>query len=151
MIKISDKIGVSYITLLKKVADDIKGVKSSDPKERDMSTKDWGYWFLAFNQLFDDKNVTIPEGQKLNNYWAGPLNTSYTDPNHVDKWGYYYDGTTNYIINPYVRDNQIMNFKQKVGLETIVSKTFGKPPIYTETNGQFNLIKQIIPMETLKL
>ncbi|GGF87240.1 bifunctional diguanylate cyclase/phosphodiesterase [Paenibacillus abyssi] len=153
LIEIAEKIGVSYITLLARVEDDIKGIKSSDPKERDMSTKDWGYWFTAFEQLFQNNEVTIPEGQKLKNYWSGPMNTSYTDPNHVDKWGYYFDGTTDYIINPYVRDNQIMNFKEKVGPDTIVSKamesnsalleitgfnprTFGKPPIYTETNGQ---------------
>ncbi|MGM0883326.1 MAG: EAL domain-containing protein [Bacillota bacterium] len=151
--EVSNKVGVSYITLLKRVDEDIKGVKSSDPKERNMSTKDWGYWFTAFEQLLDHQNVTIPEGQKLKNYWSGPMNTSYTNPDHVAKWGYYYDGTTNYIINPAVWDSQIMNFKQEVGADSIVTKalesndalleitgfnpqTFGKPPIYTETDGQ---------------
>ncbi|MFC3884516.1 EAL domain-containing protein [Bacillus songklensis] len=151
--EVAEKIEVSYITLLQTVGNDIKGVKSSDPKERDMSTKDWGYWFVAFKQLFQEKHVTIPQGQKLPHYWSGPMNTSYTNPNYIDKWGYYHDGTTNYIINPYVRDNQIMHFQHKVGPEAIVKKalekqnvileitgfnpkTFGRPPIYTETNGQ---------------
>ncbi len=151
--EVAEKVGVSYITLLQEIGDDIKGTKSSDPKEIGMSTKDWGYWFVAFQQLLKDKNVTIPEGQKLPNYWAGPLNTSYTDPDYVDKWGYYHDGTTNYIINPYARDNQIIDFQHKVGPEAIVRKAlekqgvileitgfnperFGKPPIYTETDGQ---------------
>ena len=149
---ISKKIGVSHITLLTKVDDDIKGVKASDPKEIGMSTKSWTYWFTAFNQLLDFKKVSIPEGQKLENYWSGPMNTSYTDPNHVDKWGYYYDGTTDYIISPYVRDEQIIYFKNKVGAESILSsflknndtvleitgfnpRTFGQPPIYTEIDG----------------
>ncbi|TVY11047.1 EAL domain-containing protein [Paenibacillus cremeus] len=152
LVEVANKIGVSHITLMTRVGDDIKGVKSSDPKERDMSTKDWKYWFTAFNQLLDKGNVSISEGQKLKNYWSGPMNTSYTDPNHVDKWGYYYDGTTNYIINPYVRDEQIINFKNQVGAESILEqtkknndtileitgfnpKTFGKPPIYTEIEG----------------
>ncbi|MDF2959394.1 MAG: sensor diguanylate cyclase/phosphodiesterase [Paenibacillus sp.] len=149
---IAAKIGVSHITLLSKADDDIKGIKSTDPKEINMSTKDWKYWFTAFNQLLESKNVTIPEGQKLQNYWSGPINTSYTDPDHVDKWGYYYDGTTNYIISPYERDEQIIHFKNQVGAESIVEqtlknndtileitgfnpKTFGKPPVYTEIDG----------------
>ncbi|MEC1521889.1 EAL domain-containing protein [Neobacillus niacini] len=151
--EISKELGVSYITLLERQKEDIKGVKSSDPNERDMSTKDWGYWYTAFNQLFDKKEVTIAEGQKLPNYWSGPFNTSYTDPNHVDKWGYYHDGSTDYIINPYVRDNQIIDYSKQVGPESSINKilenssalleitgfnprTFGKPPIYTEINGQ---------------
>jgi HAMP domain-containing protein len=150
--ELSKKLGVSYITLLEKEKEDIKGVKSSDPNERNMSTNSWGYWYTAFNQLFDKKEVTIPEGQKLPNYWSGPFNTSYTDPHHVDKWGYYYDGSTDYIINPYVRDNQIIDFKDKVGPEFSIKKilennsalleitgfnprTFGKPPVYTKADG----------------
>ncbi|SFL58864.1 diguanylate cyclase (GGDEF) domain-containing protein [Paenibacillus sp. 1_12] len=149
---VADKIGISHITLLTKTNDDIKGIKSTEPKEINMSTKDWKYWFTAFNQLFNYTNVSIPEGQKLKNYWSGPMNTSYTDPDHVDKWGYYYDGTTNYIINPYDRDEQIISFKNQVGVEYILGqtlknndtileitgfnpKTFGKPPIYTEIEG----------------
>ncbi len=153
LVSLSQKLGVSYITLMVQEEDDIRGVKSSDPKERDLSTKEWGYWHTAFQQLFSNKKVTIPEGQKLENYWSGPLNVSTSDPNHVDKWGYYYDGTTNYIISPYMRDDQIMDFKAQIGPDAIVSKTllqneallaitgfnpkaFGYPPIYTEQNGQ---------------
>lgn len=153
LVTLSKKLGVSYITLMVEEPEDIRGVKSSDPKERDLSTKEWGYWFKAFQQLFRDKNVSIPEGQKLENYWAGPMDVSVSDPNHVDKYGYYYDGTTNYIINPYIRDTQIMDFKSRFGPDAIVKKTlsnndvllgitgfnpktFGLPPVYTEANGK---------------
>ncbi|WP_134702737.1 EAL domain-containing protein [Ammoniphilus sp. YIM 78166] len=153
LVALSEKLGVSYITLMVQEQDDIRGVKSSDPKERDLSTKEWGYWYTAFQQLFEHKQVTIPEGQKLKNYWAGPMNVSASDPNHVDKWGYYYDGTTNYIISPYMRDKQIMDFKDQIGPVAVIQKTlssnpvllsitgfnprtFGHPPVYTEQNGQ---------------
>ncbi|MEK3724956.1 putative bifunctional diguanylate cyclase/phosphodiesterase [Paenibacillus sp. FSL H8-0034] len=150
---LSEKIGVSYITLLKQEGDDIKGVRSSDPKERNLSTKEWGYWFDAFKELFATKNVTVSQGQKLPNYWSGPVNISASNPDHVDKWGYYYDGTTNYIISPYMRVTEILNVSQILGpestLEKIMSnnkaileitgfnpKAFGLPPVYTEVNGQ---------------
>lgn len=153
LVELSKKLGVSHITLMVREEDDIKGVKSSDPHERNLGTKEWGYWYTAFQQLFANKNVTISQGQKLPNYWSGPIDVSTSDPNHVDKWGYYYDGTTNYIINPYMRDNQILEFEDQIGPEAIVKKTlgnnstllsitgfnpetFGYPPIYTEQNGK---------------
>lgn len=153
LIELSKKLGVSHITLMVKENGDIRGVKSSDPHERDLSTKEWGYWHTAFQQLFKHQKVTIPEGQKLPNYWAGPRGVSASNPTHVDKWGYYYDGTTNYIINPYMRDSEIMDIEERIGPEAIVKKTlqnnptllgitgfnpktFGLPPVYTEQNGQ---------------
>ncbi len=125
LVELSKKLGVSHITLMVKEEDDIRGVKSSDPHERNLSTKDWDYWYTAFQQLFTDHNVTIPEGQKLPNYWSGPVNVSASNPDHVDKWGYYYDGTTNYIISPYMRDNQIMDVENQIGPDAIVKKTLG--------------------------
>ncbi|MGZ4122043.1 MAG: putative bifunctional diguanylate cyclase/phosphodiesterase [Tumebacillaceae bacterium] len=151
--KVAKQIGVSDITLFKRMPDgDIVGLKSSDPKEINLSTKDWGYWFDAMNQLFDRKAITVKEGQTLQNYWSGPIDISSSDPSHVNKWGYYYDGTTNYIINPYVKDEYIMRFEQAAGPNAILDKTrrdnktlleiaginpdaFGKPPKYTERNG----------------
>jgi hypothetical protein len=40
--KLAQEVRVSHITLLAKTDDDIIGVKSSDPKEINMSTKGWG-------------------------------------------------------------------------------------------------------------
>ncbi|MCS7461389.1 EAL domain-containing protein [Paenibacillus doosanensis] len=151
--RLSEELGISHITLMQEVGDDIVGVKSSDPKEINMSTKDWDYWFVAFKQLLTDKNTNVSQGLKLPNFWSGPVNISYTDPDHVDKWGYYFDGTTNYIINPYIRDTQILKFQQILGPQSILEKilnnnksvleitgfnpkTFGEPPVYSEANGQ---------------
>lgn len=154
LVELSRKLGISYITLFKQTEDDIVGWRSSDPKEINLSTKEWTYWYDAFQQLFKYKNVdgSIKEGQKLPNYWAGPMAVSSSDPEHVDKWGYYYDGTTNYIINPYVRDKHVINFTQEIGPDSIVKKAvhnnpnileitginpraFGYPPVFTELNG----------------
>lgn len=52
LVKLAEELGVSHITLLAKTNDDIIGVRSSDPDEINMSTKDWGYWYDAFQQLF---------------------------------------------------------------------------------------------------
>jgi anti-sigma regulatory factor (Ser/Thr protein kinase) len=120
--KISSLTGVDHITLMKREGDDIIGYKSSDPKEINMSTKDWrGYWYKAFSQLLDTKNVDVPVGQTLPNYWAGPINTSQTNPDHVDKWGYYYDGSTNYIIDPFVHDTTYNKYQKETGVDALIT------------------------------
>nr|WP_263325152.1 EAL domain-containing protein [Neobacillus sp. Marseille-Q6967] len=115
LVALAEELGVSHITLLAETDDDIIGVKSSDPEEIDMSTKEWGYWYDAFKQLFALKPVKVEEGLSLPNYWSGPIEIASSDPKHVDKWGYYYDGTTNYIINPYFRDKVVLEYEQRFG------------------------------------
>jgi diguanylate cyclase (GGDEF)-like protein len=155
LIEISKTLGISHITLFVKQEDDIVAVKSSDPSQIGMGTKGWGYWFQAFQQLFNHREVTIPEGQRLANYWSGPFDVAISDPGSIDKWGYYYDGTTDYIIDPYVKnDKAYQGFVEKVSAGSIVEKilveessvilditgfnpkAYGKDPIYTEDNGQ---------------
>lgn len=120
--EISTLIGIDHLTLMKRQGDDIIGYKSSDPDEINMSTKGWrGYWFKAFNQLLDNKKVDVPVGQILTNYWSGPINTSQTNPDNVDKWGYYFDGTTNYIIDPFVHDTIYRSYQKETGVDALIA------------------------------
>lgn len=123
--RLAAEVGVSHITLLAKTEDDIIGVKSSDPDEIDMSTKGWGYWYDAFQQLFSLKPVTVKKGITLPNYWSGPIEIASSNPKHIDKWGYYFDGTTNYMINPYFRDSEVLEYEDRFGPGKII-KDFTK-------------------------
>ncbi|WP_010496644.1 Spo0B domain-containing protein [Paenibacillus elgii] len=121
--ELSQYSGIDHITLLKRSGDDIIGYRSSDPKEIGMSSKRWGgHWFRAFHQLFEYKQVVVPQGEILPNFWAGPWSTSSTDPSSVDKWGYYYDGTTNYIIDPYVHDKSIRQYQKDTGVDATIEQ-----------------------------
>jgi diguanylate cyclase (GGDEF)-like protein len=120
--ELSNELMVSHITLLKKTEDDIVGIKSSDPHEINMSTEGWDYWHDAFKQLFAKKEVTVDKGLTLPNYWSGPIEVASSNPNHTDKWGYFYDGTTNYIINPYLRDNEVLEYEKQFGPANVMEK-----------------------------
>ncbi|MBL0388601.1 PAS domain S-box protein [Tumebacillus sp. ITR2] len=151
LVNLSRQLGISHITLFKKVGDDIVGLKSSDPKEINLSTMDWGVYKDAMEQLLRGEEVHVPEGQALPHYWAGPIDVASADPTQIDKWGYYYDGTTNYIIDPYVSDSYIRQYESLTGAQSIVDRTlqdnasvleltgfnplaFGKKPILTKIN-----------------
>lgn len=151
LIALAKEVGVSHITLLAQTPNDIIGVKSSDPEEINMSTKDWGYWYDAFRQLFDLTPVSVGKGITLPFYWSGPIEIASSDPDHIDKWGYYFDGSTNYIINPYFRDNEVLEYEERFGpgkiiegfikergvleLSVINPKNFGKKSEVVHLNG----------------
>ncbi|MDQ0803417.1 EAL domain-containing protein [Priestia megaterium] len=120
--QLAKKLMVSHITLLAPVEGDIIGVKSSDPKEINMSTKEWGYWYTSFQQLLSQQPVTTTKGLTLPHYWSGPIEVASSNPNHIDKWGYYYDGSTNYIIDPYFRDQHVLDFEKKFGPTNVMDR-----------------------------
>jgi len=120
--ELANQLKVSHITLLAQTEDDIIGVRSSDPDEINMSTKDWLYWYDAFQQLFALEPVTVKEGLALENYWSGPIEVAASNPDHTDKWGYYYDGTTNYMINPYFRDSQVLEYEKQFGPGNVIER-----------------------------
>lgn len=167
LVELSRKLGVDHISLWERKNGDIVVRKSSDPKELGLSSKTFGYWFTAFNQLFDDHQVTIPEGQKLPNFWSGPIQYSTSDPDTINKWGDYYDGTTDYMINPYINAKVFLNFEDSVGTNAVIRdlvkenediveitgfdpRFFGKPRILKMKNGKlvYNLDVQEVPFGT---
>ncbi|GGG73514.1 ATP-binding protein [Paenibacillus radicis (ex Gao et al. 2016)] len=132
---LSKQLGVDDITLWVRTSNDIVAVKSSDPAELNISSKTWGYWYTAFNQLFDLDPVTIKEGQKLSHFWAGPINYATSNPSHINKWGSYYDGTTNYMINPFINADVFMKFEQSSGSEAIASQVLKDNSSILEVTG----------------
>ena len=125
--KLAKEVRVSHITLLAKTTDDIIGVRSSDPEEVGLSTKDWGYWYDAYQQLFALRPVSVGKGLTLPHYWSGPIEIASSNPDHIDKWGYFYDGSTNYIINPYFRDSEVLDYEERFGPGKII-EGFTKEP-----------------------
>jgi len=122
--ELSRKLDIKHITLLKRVQDDIILDKSSDATQPGQSTKSWVPWFSNFNQLFDNHNVTTEWlGQTYDNFWSGPYEIATTDLNKVYKWGYYYDGTTNYIIDPYVDYSVMKKYEDTTGVNRIIDDT----------------------------
>ena len=79
--------------------------------------------------------VTIPEGKKLPNFWTGIYEVPASGSSDVSKFGYYYDGTTNYIICSFVKSAKIQAFKDIVGTDMIVKKTLSVNPDILEISG----------------
>ncbi|MFK7692425.1 ATP-binding protein [Paenibacillus sp. HJGM_3] len=135
LVALTKKLGIDYITLWKQTADDIVVARASDQQELNMSSKSWDYWFQAFQQLFQYKEVSLAEGQKLPHYWAGPINFATSDPTLIKKWGYYYDGTTNYMINTAMNAQVFLDYEKAIGTEDLVGKLLKDNPNILEITG----------------
>lgn len=117
-----DELDVDHISLFRQTEDDIVSLRWTEPDEAYLGTKNWGYWYDAFLQLLALEEVDVGRGETLPHFWAGPYEISTADPEETYKWGYFYDGTTNYIIDPYVRLDKIAEFAEKVGPDAVVAK-----------------------------
>lgn len=122
--KIIGELDISHISLLQRSQDgtDIVIKQSTDPREIGLSTKGWGYWHTAFEQLLNYNRVWVPIGQKMKNFWSGPIEYSTSDPSHRMKWGYYYDGKRDYIINPYIKDTRFKSSFQMTNPQRIIER-----------------------------
>ncbi|XID94795.1 ATP-binding protein [Paenibacillaceae bacterium WGS1546] len=162
--ELSRELGIDHISLWSRTDDDIVVVKSSNPDELGIGSKTWDYWYEAFNELLDKREVTIEQGQKLRHYWSGPTQFSTSDPDSVNKWGYYFDGSTDYIINPYIDARAFLAFDDQIGTASLIQslkqdnpdileitgfdpKFFGKPQIVKVKKGRIvrNLDVRDIP------
>jgi len=112
--RIRDEWGLSDLSLFVKQEGDIVVAKSSDPKEIGLSSKDWGYWFTAFQQLFELQPVTVKEGLSSKHFWVGPLTKSVLYSKQF-LYAYYYDGNTDYMINPYLSASEVQTFIDSFG------------------------------------
>ncbi|HEY2493624.1 MAG TPA: ATP-binding protein [Paenibacillus sp.] len=135
LVKLSQKLGVSHISLLVRDGNDIIIAKSSDTPEIGQSTKDWGYWQKAFFQLLNQQQVTIPEGHKWDHFWTGPFEYSSSGPELIDKWGYFYDGSRNYIIDPYIRSMEINDYTKVISPDEVLKEILHVNPQILEITG----------------
>lgn len=132
---LANMLGVSNISLLVKTEDDIIVAKSSDPAELGLSTKGMGFWYVAFLELFADQKVSVPQGQTLDNFWSGPFEYSTSNPDYIEKWGYYRDPSRNYIIDPYIRSTAVSEYVRIMEPEEIVQQSKEVNPGLLEITG----------------
>lgn len=133
--ELSLKIDVSNIALLVKTDNDIVIAKSTNPNEIGTSTKGWGYGYVAFLELFDNKDVSVSQGQALNNFWSAPFEYSTSDPEYIAKWGYYHDEDSNYIISPYILNTPVRDYAKIINPDQIAKQTLDINPGLLEITG----------------
>lgn len=128
--ELTEKLGLKAITLLTKKENSFDLSKSSLQNEIGLNTGEWGLWNKAFVELYDNLNVTqLNWGLSLPNYWTGPYSILESNAEEYYKYGYYYDGTTNYLINPFVSDKVFKDYNNNVGINAIITEVISSSSI----------------------
>jgi len=120
LVSLANEFDISHLTLIQRTEDDIVLVKSTQQEQVGMSTKNWYPWHQIFQQLFNLEPINEQwVGQSMDHFWSGPYEVSSTNYDMVYKWGYYYDGTTNYMIDPYVDYLRLNHYNEVTGLDRL--------------------------------
>lgn len=154
LVELAKRLNVLHITLLKRTKDDILLYRSSDPTQLGKSgtglpTRTWKPWYQAFNQLFDERRVTIDWGQSLPNFWTGPFEFATSDTSKVYKWGYYFDGTTNYIVDPYISYDVQKSYEEATGVDRLIRNMLKENKTLLEITGVNPPVFQTGPVQTI--
>lgn len=122
LVELSNQLGLQGISLFVKDEAEFIAEKSSKEEELGLRTGPAPDWNKMFMQLYENQNVELIAGfgEKAKNFWSGPVYTSKADSNLVTKWGYYYDGSTDYIICTFVDEEVITSFYDKVGVDSSI-------------------------------
>lgn len=110
------------ISLFVQEGDIIYVKKSTDSHELGIRANAWGYWYTALSQLFNLEEVTVGKGLFLPNFWSGPISISAVHEDQQVKYAYYYDGTTDYMLNPYILADEIYKLHANTGPNQQIQK-----------------------------
>lgn len=122
LLELKKKLDLDDITLWVRQDGELVSALSSNPKEVDLHSKSWDYWDVALNDVFDLHPVTVAQGEHSTNFYSGPVNFAVTDPSKVNKWGYYYTGKTNYMINTMINTDHVFPNGYIGGTDSIVQQ-----------------------------
>ena len=110
--EIKSRYKLSEVALFRKLEDDIIIETSTAEHEIGLSTKDWGFWYDAFSQLLDDKEVTVGKGISKGRFWAGPRSLAYGQDGYYI-FTYYKLENQPYLLNLYVDDMNAFGLVKK--------------------------------------
>ncbi|MFD0590435.1 PAS domain S-box protein [Paenibacillus sp. GCM10027627] len=133
--ELSNDLGLDDITLWQRIDGEVVSVQSSNPEEIGLSSKTWDYWDKAFHQLLDLEPVTVSQGKAMKHYWTGPINYASSDPTLINKWGYYYDGSTNYMINTIINTDKNFQYDLVNGTNDLIHKLLAQQSSLLEISG----------------
>lgn len=126
LLKIRDELGLAGITIIKETAskDDYVGILSTDEEEVGFSFKQFGYYEIG-NLLMSGQVASVPGATYSDKYMLVlPIAQSASHSEHPEffKYAYFHIPGTDYIINPYIKANEVYEYTEIVGPNAEINK-----------------------------
>lgn len=136
LVEIRDELGLAGITIFTETAskDDIVGFAATESQEVGFSLKEAG--FLEIGKLLLERGVPTVPGATFtdDNIAVLPIaqSASHTEEPTFFKYAYYHVPNTEYIINPYIKANEVYNYIEKVGTDATINQIIKETNIVEE-------------------
>ncbi|ANE45950.1 hypothetical protein SY83_06220 [Paenibacillus swuensis] len=131
--RISDKFNISHMAIYIPDQRGFKAVQSTNPSELNSMIMPQSLTHRAVTKLMQDREATLQHGQ-LKDFWSEPIRYANEDPRKISKSGYYYDGTTNYIIHIYFDETDLKRFGLTLNPEQMLQKAMKNFPALLEVS-----------------
>jgi methyl-accepting chemotaxis protein len=137
LVKLSDEMGISGITIIAPQGDDFVNVQSTDAKDVGVSWKKLGQDIIiqSLATIMKDETLQSP----VISYSSKGIFTLLTAQSavHTDKptfikYTYYHEPGTDYVIDAFIEASEVYNFTQKVGADTWIEKVLKENPYAKE-------------------
>ncbi|MEH7524304.1 methyl-accepting chemotaxis protein [Bacillus sp. JJ1503] len=133
---IKEQLGLAGITIIQetKTKDDYVGILSTEPNEVGISFKKFGYYEIG-NLLMSDQVASIPGATYTDKHTLVlPIaqSASHTNSPEFFKYAYYHVPGTDYIINPFIKANEVYNYTEIVGPSSEIKKLVKQSDIVKE-------------------
>ncbi|MFB9329136.1 putative bifunctional diguanylate cyclase/phosphodiesterase [Paenibacillus aurantiacus] len=116
------EMGFTSITLFGKAHGGIEAIRASDPNNIGIKAKDREIWDDALQELLSRQQVTDADGRAHLHYWASAFTNKTTVVQTNERWGFYNDGSTDYIINLFIQENSFVKLKRQMSPEAIFER-----------------------------
>jgi methyl-accepting chemotaxis protein len=124
LIKMRDNLSLAGITIFQEMEDDVIGVVATENAEVGFSFKEFGYYEVAKSLIsgeepvipgatFTDKDLIVLPISQSGSQTEEPL---------FFKYAYYHIDGTDYLINPYIKANEVYQYTEKVGPATRIEE-----------------------------
>jgi len=121
LVDLKNQYELAGLSLFVKKGDGFEIIISSEDKEIGLQTEGWGYWNTAFHQLMNREMVNVGKGYAAKNYWVGPISRAENQKEYY-KYAYYYDGRTEFLINPYIVGNEINQLSEASSPDRLIGQ-----------------------------
>lgn len=119
---LAKELGVSSITLFGQSNGSVESLRSSNRDNIGIRASDRAIWDGALQELLGRQQVTDPDGITHRYYWTSAFTNRTKDVETSERWGFYNDGTTDYLINIFIQEHSFAKLKREMSPEAIFDR-----------------------------
>ncbi|MFC4101979.1 EAL domain-containing protein [Paenibacillus xanthanilyticus] len=119
---LTEEMGITSITLFAEANGGIESLRASNPKNIGIRAREREIWGDALQELLNRQQVTDANGREHRHYWTSSFTDKTSAVEKNERWGFYNDGSTDYLLNLFIQENSFVKLKRQMSPEAIFER-----------------------------